>query len=182
MGFRVTNIFVKGKTASEIQSLLGLEATGESESVPESPVAAAVLPSGWYLLYCNEHPSDENRVVSLSDGAEVIQLTVNETVMACDAVCWRDGDEVWSITHDAQLGKPDVESSGMLPAEFVGIHARLKKSSEEDPEVDYLFDIPVEVVYALTGFRHDGNPDGYAVEIFEVLRFSRKAAPWWKIW
>ena len=49
----------------------------------------------------------------------------------------------------------------------------------EGPEVDHVFDVPVEVAKELTGFRYDQDIDGIDHGAFEVLeRVHNGASPW----
>lgn len=184
MGFNIDLTAIRGKTIDEVHSILKLRTTSHIESIPESPVVAAALPTGWYLVYFNDgSPPSVKELARLSGDAETITLHVSETVMSCCAYAWQNGQELWSISHNLEGGgAEDLTHDGSPPECYVAIADRLRKQQQEYGDADYIFDIPVEVVRELTGFRYDGNPSGYPIEEFVVLE-RQKRAPWWRrIW
>ena len=92
---------------------------------------------------------------------------------------WEDGKQVWSVTHDADQGPHHLEETGNVPPSLAAIRQRLETLQREKDDADYIFDIPVELVRDMTGFRYDGNDGGYPVDEFAVLQ---RLAPkkWWK--
>jgi hypothetical protein len=183
MGFNIGTIAVRGKAIEDIHVALRLRPTEGREPDPESPVAAAMLPSGWYLLYLNDRiypTSDELHDLSLN--GELIFLDICETVMVSCATCWRNGKEIWSIGHDSQRGLDDLEICGDVPECFERISQRLQTLQKEKGDADYVFDIPVDVTCELTGFRYDGNPNGYPVDEFVVLERIQQPRKWWQFW
>jgi hypothetical protein len=71
-----------------------------------------------------------------------------------------------------------IEKRGDLPARFPAIRdeltARQAADGGAEADVDHLFDIPVVLVQAFTGFRHDeAGPD--ETSMFEVLESTRSA-------
>lgn len=183
MGYSVFTVAVRGRAAPLICADFGLLATERSEEEPESPVVGALLPGGWYLIYINDRIAPPEAVLkSVSTRAELVCCAAEEHVMYSSASGWTNGEEAWSITHDAQVAAEHLEATGTLPAEFPSIAERLRRQQRDDGGADFIFDIPVEVALALTGFRYDGsNPGGYPVERFEVL--SRPVTKrWWEFW
>lgn len=184
MGFNVDMLATRGKSSDEVHSILKLRTTSMRESEPESPVVAASLPTGWYLIYNNDRspPSDEE-LARLSDGAEALTLMVCETVTSSCASAWQNGQWKWTISHDADRGGDDLTHEGAPPDCFADIAGRMRKQQQEDRDgVSYIFGIPVEVFHRLTGFPYDGNPNGYPVEEFIVLERIKPPRPWWRFW
>ena len=70
-----------------------------------------------------------------------------------------DGIELWSVIHDAQQSLHHLSVSGDPPEEFLAIKGRLFGEQEKEDagsaEVDFVFDIPIELAASITGFRHD---------------------------
>jgi hypothetical protein len=184
MGFNIDLTAIRGKTIEEVHSILNLRSTSHRESVPESPVVAAALPTGWYLVYFNDgSPPWEKELARLSEGAEAIALHVSETVMSSCAYAWQNGREKWSISHNLEGGgADDLEHGGSPPDCYFAIAERLRKQQQERGDADYVFDIPVEVVRELTGFSYDGNPNGYPVDEFIVLERIKPPRQWWRFW
>ena len=95
-------------------------------------------------------------VQRLSAGCEVITADVEEHVMVSVATGWKDGQRVWSVTHDAQREMEHLQAEGELPAVFTSIRDRLRAEQQEAggrrADVDHLFDVPVELAQTLTGY------------------------------
>ena len=104
---------------------------------------------------------------------------VEEHVMFSTVAAWESGKEVWSIMHDAQKGILDLKVKGTPPGNFTAIRDRLlaQQNTEgvEEPEVDHVFDIPVEVAKELTGWDIDATNQG----AFEVLERVHSGASRW---
>jgi hypothetical protein len=169
MGFNVSWLAVRGKPAGSVLDLLRLKRTGEFEEVPESPVTGIALSYGWYVVFANDFGFIDRAPLSrLSESAEVVTCAVEEHVMASSASGLKDGAAIWSILHDPQEGMQHLKVSGEPPDEFDAIRARLfaeqSAAGGDDSDVDYVFDVPVEMALALTGFRHDEWIDGAKYE------------------
>jgi hypothetical protein len=109
----------------------------------------------------------------LSGGCEVITGDVEEHVMVSIATGWKDGRRVWSVTHDGQRDMEHLQTEGDLPAAFTSIRDRLRSEQQtaggRKADVDYTFDVPVELAQTLTGYRHDADIPGAGADPFEVL-------------
>ena len=161
MGFAITWIAVKRKSAAEVLRELQLKPTGEQQEFPEAPIAGAALPSGWYLVALNEygHPlATEKSLARLSRDAEVVAVAIEEHVMVGGAEYWRDGQRRWGVMHDAQQAIEHLLVDGVPPPEFHRIReAAFAAQAAEGaaPEADHIFDVPLELAAQLTGYRHD---------------------------
>jgi len=75
------------------------------------------------------------------------------------AHCYANRQEAWSVSHDGARGRYDISAHGALPLAFAPIKTRLNARQDESggaaSDVDYTFDIPVELAAELTGYRHD---------------------------
>ncbi|MFC1596801.1 hypothetical protein ACFL5Q_02535 [Planctomycetota bacterium] len=183
MGFNVATIAIRGKPLSEIHAQVGVQPTGESDEEPDAPVVGAMLPSGWYLIYFNDRDfPDSHGLSQLSLGAELVLNNVSETVMYSHASGWENGNERWSVTHDAQQGLDHLERTGDVPPSLSAITQRLETLQREKDDADYIFDIPVELVRDITGFRYDGNNGGYPVDEFSTLQRLAPKKKWWQFW
>ena len=99
---------------------------------------------------------------------------------------WVNGARVLEVAHDSQQGVQHLETTGNLSSEAKAIIEEAttsqNKEDEGDAEVDFFFDIPIDIAYGLTGFRHDhANPDGVVAK-YEVLEAipRRHSRSWWK--
>jgi len=176
MGASLSWLAIRGKSPQTVRAELGLRTAGRRERYPESPLTGAKLPGGWYLLVENHRLKNQyvrdSVLTRLSTDCEVITCMVEEHVMCSEAAGWNDGVKTWSVIHEAEKGDKDLRTEGDMPAVFAAIRDRL--IGEQDEQVDYLFEIPVELAESLTGYRHDAalsesDDDGF--EVF-VLRKS----------
>jgi hypothetical protein len=172
VGFRVQLIAVTGKEPRVVQRDFGVTATGQREEIAESPVVGTTLPNGAYLLYINEPdrilPGDKV-FARLSKGASLIACYANETMMNSSACGWTDGVERWAVSHDAQQDVEHLETSGILPPELQPISERLFAQQKGDHDVDYIFDIPIELFAAIGGIRYDYAIPGGGPDPWEIL-------------
>lgn len=191
MGYSLSWLAIKGKSPDTVREALGLRPTGAREEFPESELCAAELPGGWYLVVSDHTPyvAPDAALPTLSAGCELVTCFVEEHVMASAATGWKDGRKLWSVTHDAQRGHEHFVAEGDLPPDYAAIRDRLlAKQRQEDVEkppsaraaqrksgdfsqmrCDYLFNIPVDLAQALTGYTHDEDIPGQEGEPFEVL-------------
>ncbi len=178
MGYSLSWLAVRQKNLSEVCGLLGLVNTGQTEEEPESDITAASLPNGWLLIVSNSSDlifsGSKDLLKTASTGSECIACFVEEHVMCSDTECWRDGSFVWSVMHAADQGLMDLETKGKLPPQFTEISQRLieqqKKAGGKDADVDYIFDIPLELAQSITGYKHDVSPETPLV--FHTLTFK----------
>ena len=159
MGYVISWLAVRGKTAEEVRRQLGLHPTGEREEIPDSPITGVEMSGGWYLVFANDFSyAKDSDPARLSSGAEVVTFAVEEHVMYCEASGWTDGHKTWTVIHDAQQGLYHLETSGDLPKTFGEIRERLmsvQKAAGKRADVDHISDIPVELAVSLTGYRYD---------------------------
>jgi hypothetical protein len=184
MGFSLGWVAVRGVDPGVVRGILGLRATGITEDVPESDRVARQLPGGWYLVLQQrgEHLVGDALLQRLSSGGEAVGCFVEEHVMYSAAACWVDGRKAWSVTHDSDGGIAHLDIVGSAPAELDRLHTAAieLQGAEGSEDVDYVFDVPVNLAKAATGFRHDVDGDPGLLP-FEVLAEEPGAArPWWR--
>jgi hypothetical protein len=152
---------------------LGLSPTGQRDEFPaESPIGGASLPGGWYAVVFDryDHALLADEVLkALSENCELVAAGAEEHVMSSFAEGWRNGERIWSVVHDADEGLGHLEADGSLPDGFEAIRSeRLeeqKAAGGDEADVDYVFDVPLDVATRITGFSHvETEPDeGFAV-------------------
>ena len=179
MGYRVLLITVTGKDAETVHVDYGVTPTGQHEEIAESPVTGAYLPNGDYLLYVNDDITPVDSVLAkLSTSASLLACYANETVMESCVVSWVDGEEQWSVWHDAQQSPSHLETNGSVPDQLTPIQIRLIAEQDGVTDTDYIFDIPIELFVALGGIRYDADIPGAGPEPWQVLA-RRKKRSWW---
>lgn len=176
MGYSQSWLAVRGKPPAAVLEALNLRGTGTREEIAESPIVGAALATGWYLIVAGRSGHQllgDQTLQGLSAGCEIVTGDVEEHVMVSAATCWKDGHRVWSVTHDAQHDIGHLQTEGELPAVFASIRDRLRIEQQaaggNKADVDYFFDVPVELARALTGYRHDADVPGACADPFEVL-------------
>ena len=185
MGYSISWVAVRGSDEDAINSALGIRATEEREDIPESSCTAAQLPNGWHIVFFNEGCDAVERYAKrlLSAAPEAVTCYVEEHVMCSGVAGWTAGTKDWEVSHESEKGIFHLSQDGSVPAEFAGIHERLKTEQEsnggEGSDVDYIFDVPVELAKAIVGFRHDEDPDYDGEDpwkVCEILQPSGKNA------
>jgi hypothetical protein len=64
------------------------------------------------------------------------------------------------------------------PESLKRIRAEQRARVPEDPEVNFVIDVPLGVAQEVVGFRYDEPPEG----VFDVLGVSSGTKPRWKFW
>jgi hypothetical protein len=170
VGFSLTWIAVRGKSRGEVLRALRLRPTGDHEELPESDFTGIDLAGGWYAVVGNGMPDQlMDGVEALSQGGESVLCLVQEHSSSSAAWHYRDGAEAWQVVHTGDQGDAfHLEVGGTPPPELAVIRSRLEKRARAEPDVDFGFDVPIELAKSVVGFRHDEVPDGDA-EPFERL-------------
>lgn len=158
MGASLSWFAFSGKAPELILQDFGLKSAGKVYR--ETPFHGGLLPSGWYLVIHGRHEFTEDEVQRLSRDCEVVACFVEEHVMVSSVAGWKNGREIWSVTHDAQKDDDHLEVRGKPPIAFDAIRERLTKQQEEGG-ADFIFDIPVALAKDITGYRHD--------EVLEII-------------
>jgi hypothetical protein len=181
VGFALSWLTVRDQAIDHVCEMLDIQQTMEREEAPESAFTGIRLPTGWYSIIANRHVPrwfQDTWFRKLSQSTTVIAASVEEHVMYSSAEQWDAGRVVWTITHNSDEGRRHLEITGDLPEVFESIRerqfARQAADDAEDVRVDHIFDIPVDVVEALTGFRYDVDL-GLADNPFEVLKDAHKS-------
>ena len=124
-------------------------------------------------------------LIGLSAGMSLVACQVHEGIMFSSAHGYENRQEQWGVWHDGgDAKKRDLKTTGHLPSAFTEIRQRLLAQQDADDKrqvalpldqqnggaahgngpqllnpntmaVDYLFDIPVDLAEAMTGYRHD---------------------------
>lgn len=180
MGFSISWIATKSLAAAEALDLLGLTDTGDPTDRDDELVSLAELPSGWLLLYSTNFDfAAPGWLKALSTAGVAMGCQVEEHVMFSGVRFFEGGEEAWAVVHDSEQAADHLSISGARPAELAPILERLTREQEEDEagDVDFIFDIPIELAAAICGFRHNIE-DGDLT--FTALDGPTKAAPMYR--
>jgi len=173
MGYSISWIAFKDKTAAQGAELLGLSPSGKFDEVPRDMFSGSLLPSGWYVVViekCEHKFVRERSLQRMSAMAEVVAAAIEEHVMFSSAEAWKNGKQVWRVAHESESGPRHLAEQGALPEQYRRVKERLLAAQHiEDGgarEVDYIFDVPLELAEAIVGFKHDKALDAQ----FEILK------------
>jgi hypothetical protein len=173
MGYAISWIAFQDKTTAQAAELLGLFPSGRLEQEPESMFCGVRLDNGWYVVVINEYGHKFVRERSLrrvSGAADVVAVAIEEHVMFSSAEAWKNGNLVWKVRHESESGPRHLEEQGSLPVQYGSVKERLlaaqQREDEGAREVDYVFDVPLELAEAIVGFKHDRMIN----DRFEVLK------------
>jgi hypothetical protein len=175
MNTAVSWIAVRGMDKAAILAALGLVEVAEDDRRARQSVAT--LPSGWVLVFTVDFgfPTPE-RMRALSAGGVAIACSADDRAMGSVLRGYSDGRASWAIEHDGgSKGPYHMEVDGVPPPEWPAIRERLTKEQEaEDADegmVDCLYDAPMELAFALCGYRHDQpRPEGQELKFALVGR------------
>jgi hypothetical protein len=136
-----------------------------------------------------DHPLlSESSLSALSAESEVIACSVEEHVMFSSAERWTNGQRHWRVEHDAQQSIRHLATSGTLPVVYAEAlrKAQEAQDAEDDneAEVDFFFEVPLQLARDLAGFKHDEEIPDVKYESFQVYdsasdNLRRK---WWQVW
>lgn len=179
MGESVGWLAVRGVPPAEVLEALELVRT-DAPDTTDAEWTGVLLPDGWYVVVSRAGVDplvDPARLARLSAGAgELVACFLEEHVMCSTTFAWRSGAEVWSVDHDP-AEEAGLRATGKVPPAFRSLRkAAEARQAEEDAgrqQVDFLFDVPIELARLVTGFAHDAAPEGAR---FEVLRRTRPHA------
>lgn len=175
MGVCLSTFAIKQKAPEAVHQIFRVRATGQRGTFPEHRFSGTMLPTDWYLVCQWKHEFSNTEMQKLSQSGEVVGCFVEEHVMVSKAAGWKDGRQLWSVTHELEKDSKHLDVQGTPPSQFARIRDDLF-AKQTAGDCDYIFDIPVALAADLTGFRYDKRPD----TDFEVLKRSSLLGIFWK--
>jgi hypothetical protein len=168
MGLNLSWIATRGLDKAEVLARLGLVMTGQTGEYFDTARSCAELPGDWLIVYANRMDwATPERIAAVSVGGEAVGCQMSETVMWSGAWGCRDGAREWSVTHDPDKDLNGVKVEGDPPSQLPDVMATARRGQERgDDSVDYMFDVPVELVAAVCGFNANELDRGL---VFSVL-------------
>ena len=177
MGFAISWFAVPEEHAASFFERLGLLATGETSEWADFKICSAASDKGWRILWYNAHECpflNEHtcRGISLHHH-DILACHVEEHVMVASVTLWSQGQVMWHLFHDGSGGAKGLEVTGTPPEEFQKIRDRCETLQAEAggarANVDYLFEIPLEVALSVAGFKHDQDPVHIVDSLFHEM-------------
>ncbi len=173
MGLKVAWIAVRNKPLDQVVSDLDLARTGEHEELAEAEYSTVTMPSGWVVIINCFAAGDfilSKPLGRVKTGAEMLTCYHHEGTMMSQLAAFQGGLEIWSVTHDCEKGRDDLQVVGEPPEPFAAIRADLMTQQRSAADnCDYFFDLPKQLGKAITGFCADEDLDGLGPTPFELL-------------
>lgn len=73
-------------------------------------------------------------------------------VMYSEVRAYQDGKPLWAAVHDPEEDANDLAVTGEPPARLGELLATAQDQQNEDDEVDFVYDVPIDLAAHLTGF------------------------------
>lgn len=160
-GYTIGVFVVHGIDRAEVLRRFAMTDSGVAEDARPACRAVASLPGGWTALWCNSADDARAHLATLPErgaGATIVTSFIDEPAYRSAAACYRDGVEIWSVTHDGATGPHDLNVTGTPPAQLSDIIADMEKEEADcgypPGAIDFWFDIPVALVQCVTGFSY----------------------------
>jgi hypothetical protein len=156
MGLNVCWTGVQGGRKATVLDLLGFEESGEVADEIGADYACAGLPNGWLIFVATGRSFEmDGPLAKVSSDAFAIGCEISETVMVSRARAFEDGAPLWAVLRDPDKDEQGIVVEGVPPPEFEEISRRLQteQAAPGNDDVDYLFDLPIELAVSVCGYR-----------------------------
>lgn len=155
MGSSLSWLGVQAKSAKQMLAALGLVDTGEVVAPGQCEVAATLLPGGWFVVVCNQfwHPLIQPAAMQkASNGREVFGYAEYEAVNTALAFQYRNGAQVWQLSHQLDEGREHLAVEGAAPAATAALLAAAIKAGAREG-IDAVFGVPGAVLRQVSGIQ-----------------------------
>ena len=154
MGYAISWLAVRNRAQESVLASIGLVKTGQTEEIPESDWCSKQV-GEWTVVWSNSFQPSKFRNAAAKIKGEVVVFDIEEHVMFASVSAFHDGHPSWRIEHDAQESADHLSVEGNPPECLDRIRAEQFARVPEDPEVDFVIDIPVRIAQEAVGFRYD---------------------------
>jgi len=178
MGWSCSWIAVRGGEKTVLLDHLGWVETGETvePGTRRSGVSVCERPNGWTVLFSEDFDwADADRVKDLSRYGLAIGCQFEDKVeMASSACAAESGAQLWRVSHrNDPKHLFDVEG---VPPEILGsLREQAVRQQEEDEDVDFLHETPMELAAAICGYR--AEDDGALFQAARPIAATSGKAP-----
>jgi hypothetical protein len=171
MGFNVSWLAIQAPKKDVLATLKFAETT-QDNNWNEEPFSGGELQAGWYLVFNNGFDLLDDRYLAAgSKVGRLIGVAMLEGSTTSAAMEWRAGRQIWSVQHDGENGADgNLEEKGTLPAEYFHIRDDLKAKQRGSKNVDYIFDVAIELAARIAGFRPDNRPLLFAPKFVKLRK------------
>lgn len=179
MGFRICYLATNA-SPEELSEALNLVIGDPAPEMPDGEWWIAKLKrSGWTILWSEDKGFGEStveKIAELSRKYATYICEVNETVMWSSAAFWKDGQQIWKVTH-AGDGEDifDLSETGALPDGYLNLKQTHTLAQQNDgDDVDHIFEVPLDLAALDFGFRHESYLKQKDVESFLTIKVPKK--------
>lgn len=161
MSSRISWLAVALKSRDETLTALGHADSGVPVRPGECAVAGGGLPGGPYVIVLDGfwhpmlHPS---AMQALSSDCVVVGYSESENSNTSLAFLYREGRQVWQVSHVLDEGDDNLHVAGAAPAAVASLLAKAKAARATSGH-DAVFGVPVALASSVCGFRHDAPSD-----------------------
>jgi hypothetical protein len=168
VGFRTGWVAVQGVGLEHALAQIGWVDTQRRVDFMDPGLYGFELPGGWTLVvgsgYDYRHRVRPELAAQLSRLGFAVHLTHSDGDMNGQITAFRDGSELWRVSYDGGRGVSEPVLHGEVPSGLGAILARCSAAQEEaggpSANVDYMYEVVIELGDELVGFRHDRDLDG----------------------
>lgn len=163
MGFSSSWMSVAGLDRAAFLDRLGMVETDRTIDITRHPFprgthgGVATLPNGRELFVSrySGDPLIDVEAARISAGVSLVTAAMDETVMVCLARSFTDGKLDWEIEHDPDKTLDGVATKGVPPASLQEALATAQRDTDSQGGADYFFDVALDVVGPIAGYRAD---------------------------
>ena len=129
----------------------------------------ARMPDGWLVIVSYKQPPFDRWAPKAVPEGFVLTGFMNETVMVSEVRGFRDGAQEWAVVHDPDVNRRGVQVDGAPPEPFTEIYRKAQeRQATGEADVDYIFDVPIDLSAAFCGFTPSYDMDVTWMELIEV--------------
>jgi len=122
---------------------------------------------------------DPSKRKQISKNREVWFCVLEEHTMISECCFWRNGVEIWGVTHDSECRVFHLEERGELPEVYQQLKKRRLTEQQDEEQrnsgIDVIISLPMDLCCHFTSY--DGDVDGPSGEYFELFSGSKPAQP-----
>lgn len=161
MSSRISWFAVARKPRDETLAALRHTDSGVPVRPGECAVAGGGLPGGAYVVVLDEfwhpflHPSAMH---ALSRDCVVVGYAESENTNTSLAFLYREGRQVWQVSHVQDEGDDNLHVAGTAPAAVAAL-LETAKAARAASGHDAVFGVPAALASSICGFRHDVPAD-----------------------
>lgn len=177
MDFDTSYYKFHGVDREDLLAALGLRDVGMADPNGDAPYAIANLPNGWFVIRTQNDTGLVARYdrKTLCRQGRLVVCDVAAVDPVSQATGYEQGEERWAVLHDGRNGdRLDLDVRGDVPDLLQPLRSRAFATAQRegtDPRgPDSMLDVPLELIRAVTGFRHDRPQDVNPMPVFTWLQ------------